>query len=353
MTLTAPLPASLPDHLADRRILPRSGLSLPAIGLGCAQLGGLYRPTDPAEADGLLAAAWDAGIRYFDTAPYYGYGRSERRLGAALCDRPRDGFMLSTKVGRLIRPNTGGARVRGVDGDGWADPPPFHPVYDYSRDGILRSVEDSLQRLGLARIDILYVHDIGRVTHGDGHAHHWQALTRGGGFRALEKLRRDGAVPAIGLGVNEWEVALEAMDEVDLDCVMLAGRYTLLEQTSLSPFLERCLAAGTRIAAAGVFNSGILAGNGKFNYADAPPETIGRVEALAAACREFDVELPAAALQFPLAHPAVASCVTGVRNARQLTTNLAWLRARVPAAFWQALKARGLLDEAAPVPVGR
>lgn len=342
---------TMTDRLTARRILPRSGLSLPVIGLGCAQLGGLYRPTDPAEADKLVAAAWDAGIRYFDTAPYYGYGRSERRLGAALCDHPRGEFVLSTKVGRLIRPNAGDARVQGVDANGWADPLPFHQVYDYSRDGILRSVEDSLQRLGLARIDILYVHDIGRVTHGEAHVQHWNALTRGGGFRALEELRRDGAVTAIGLGVNEWEVALDAMGEVDLDCTMLAGRYTLLEQTSLSPFLERCLATGTRIVAAGVFNSGILAGNGKFNYADAPPETVARVEALAAACREFDVELPAAALQFPLAHPAVASCVTGVRNAGQLATNLAWARAPIPAAFWQALKSCGLLNDAAPVPV--
>ncbi|PWC35782.1 aldo/keto reductase [Azospirillum sp. TSO35-2] len=336
--------------LTDRRILPRSGLSLPVIGLGCAQLGGLYRPTSPAEADDLVAAAWDAGIRCFDTAPYYGYGRSERRLGAALCDRPRDAFVLSTKVGRLIRPNADGARVAGVDADGWADPLPFHPVYDYSHAGILRSVEDSLQRLGLARIDILYVHDIGRVTHGDAQAQHWSALTTGGGFRALDELRRGGLVKAIGLGVNEWEVALDAMGEIDLDLTMLAGRYTLLEQTSLSPFLERCRSTGTMVAAAGVFNSGILAGNGKFNYADAPPDTVARVEALAAACRAFNVELPAAALQFPLAHPAVACCVTGVRNRAQLATNLAWFQAPIPAAFWTALKDRGLLDEAAPVP---
>lgn len=211
-------------------------------------------------------------------------------------------------------------------------------------------MEDSLQRLGLARIDILFVHDIGRVTHGDAHAHHWDALTRGGGFRALEEWRRDGAVSAIGLDVNECEVALDAMEEVDLDCTMPAGRYTLLEQTGLSPFLERCLATGTRIVAAGVFNSGILTGNGKFNDADAPPETVARVEALAAACHEFDVELPAAALQFPPAHPAAAYCVTGVRNAGQLATNLAWAQAPIPAAFRQALKSRGLPDEAAPIP---
>jgi D-threo-aldose 1-dehydrogenase len=338
--------------LDERRSLPRSGLAIPVLGLGCAQMGGLYRASSPAESEDAVACAWENGVRSFDTAPYYGYGRSERRLGAALCDRPRDEFVLSTKVGRLIRPNADGARVAGVDANGWADPVPFHQVYDYSQDGILRSVEDSLQRLGLARIDILYVHDIGRVTHGERHDHHWRQLTEGGGFRALDELRRDGRVSAVGLGVNEWEIVRDAMQEIDLDCTMLAGRYTLLEQASLSPFLESCVAAGHAIVAAGVFNSGILVGNGKFNYADAPPDMIARVEALAAACRDFNVELPAAALQFPLAHPAVASCVTGARTRAQLETNINWFRSPIPADFWQALKTRGLIDEAAPVPAG-
>ncbi len=338
--------------LDERRSLPRSGLAVPVLGLGCAQMGGLYRSSTPAESEDTVAAAWDHGIRCFDTAPYYGYGRSERRLGAALCDRPRDEFLISTKVGRLIRPNADGARATGVDANGWADPLPFHQVYDYSHDGILRSVEDSLQRLGLARIDLLYVHDIGRVTHGDRHDHHWQQLTRGGGFRALDALRRDGRVSAIGLGVNEWEVALDAMGEIDLDCTMLAGRYTLLEQTSLTPFLEACVKAGHAIVAAGVFNSGLLVGNGKFNYTDAPPEMIARVQALESVCREFDTPLPAAALQFPLAHPAVVSCVTGARTRAQLDTNVAWFQRPIPAEFWQTLTARGLIDAAAPVPAG-
>ncbi|KJV10352.1 pyridoxal 4-dehydrogenase [Elstera litoralis] len=338
--------------LTDRRPLPRTGLSLPIFGLGGAQIGGLYRASTAACSDDLIACAWENGIRYFDTAPYYGYGRSEHRMGASLCDRAREDYVLSTKVGRLIRPNAGGARAPGADTNGWAEALPFHQVYDYSYDAIMRSVEDSYQRLSIARLDILYVHDIGRVTHGEKHDHHWQQLTQGGGFRALDALRRAGIVNAIGLGVNEWEVVQDAMQEIDLDCTMLAGRYTLLEQSSLSPFLENCRKAGNAIVAAGVFNSGLLVGNGKFNYADAPPAMIARVEALTAVCQEFGVALPAAALQFPLAHPGVVSVVTGARTRGQLETNIAWFNSAIPGAFWQALTARGLIDAAAPTPAG-
>jgi D-threo-aldose 1-dehydrogenase len=338
--------------LTDRRSLPRTGLSLPVFGLGGAQIGGLYRASTAAESDDLVACAWENGVRYFDTAPYYGYGRSEHRMGSALCDLPRDEYILSTKVGRLIRPNAGGVRPTGSDANGWAEALPFHQVYDYSYDAVLRSVEDSYQRLSIARIDILYVHDIGRVTHGEKHDHHWQQLTQGGGFRALDELRRAGIVTAIGLGVNEWEVVQDAMQEIDLDYTMLAGRYTLLEQTSLSPFFEICQKAGNAIVAAGVFNSGLLVGNGKFNYADAPPAMIARVEALTKVCQDFGVALPAAALQFPLAHPGVVSVVTGARTRGQLETNIAWFNSAIPGAFWQALAERGLIDAAAPTPTG-
>ena len=338
--------------LTDRRPLPRTGLSLPVFGLGGAQIGGLYRASTAACSDDLIACAWENGIRYFDTAPYYGYGRSEHRMGAALCDRARENYVLSTKVGRLIRPNAGGARAPGADANGWAEALPFHQVYDYSYDAVMRSVEDSYQRLSIARLDILYIHDIGRLTHGDRHDHHWQQLTQGGGFRALDELRRAGIVTAIGLGVNEWEIVRDAMQEIDLDCTMLAGRYTLLEQTSLTPFLESCLKAGNAIVAAGVFNSGLLVGNGKFNYADAPPAMIARVEALTEVCQEFGVALPAAALQFPLAHPAVVSTVTGARTRSQLETNIAWFNSAIPSTFWHALAARGLIDAAAPTPAG-
>jgi D-threo-aldose 1-dehydrogenase len=257
----------------DIRTLPRSGVQLTALGLGCSQLGGLYRPISWADCAALVDAAWSAGLRYFDTAPYYGYTLSERRVGQALSARARDAFSLSTKVGRLMRPD---ASVQPGD-DGWAEPLPFRPVYDYTYDGIMRSYEDSEQRLGMARIDILYVHDIGAMTHGERHAHHWAQLTKGGGFRALEALRDGGAVRAIGLGVNEWEVVVDAMNETRLDVVLLAGRYTLLEQTALEPLLDVCVRAETAIVAGGVFNSGVLAGNGKFNYADAPAEVVEKV----------------------------------------------------------------------------
>lgn len=333
-------------HTTDLKKLPRADLQLTALGLGCSQMGGLYRSTSAREIEDVFAAAWAAGVRYFDTAPYYGYTRSEHTLGAQLANCPRSDYVVSTKVGRLLRPD---ASVSPGDG-GWANPYPFRPDYDYSYSGIMRSFEDSQQRLGLAQIDILYVHDIGRDTHGDQHPHYWQQLTQGRGFRALDELRQSGRVKAIGLGVNEWQVVMESMQEIDLDCTMLAGRYTLLEHNCLTPFMAHCLHRGNAIVVAGPFNSGILVGNNKFNYADAPPHVVARVQALADVCREFNVPLAAAALQFPLAHPAVVSCVAGVHTADQLQQNLAWLEYPIPVALWDALRTRGLLDPDAPVP---
>ncbi len=333
--------------VTDSRRLPRVDLSVPVFGLGCAQLGGLFQASTAEQAAELVQAAWAAGVRFFDTAPYYGYTLSERRLGAELAERPRDDFILSTKAGRLMQPD---ASVRPGD-DGFANPSPFRPQYDYSFDGVMRSLEDSLQRLGLARIDILFIHDIGRVTHGELHASHWRQLTQGGGFRALDQLRRDGRVRAVGLGVNEWQAVHEALQEFDLDISMLAGRYTLLEQARLSPLLDESVKRGHAIVVAGPFNSGVLAGGDTFNYGKAPPEVMLRVQALQAVCREFDVPLPAAALQFPLAHPAVVSCVAGAHSAAQLQQNIAWLQMSLPAAFWVALRKRGLVDERAPLPI--
>ena len=329
-----------------RNKLPRINLSLSALGLGCSQMGGLYRATSAQDVADVFSGAWMTGIRYFDTAPFYGYTLSEHRLGMLLAEHPRDSFVLSSKVGRLMRPDTS---VKPGDDD-WAFPYPFRPLYDYSYDGVMRSFEDSLQRLGLARIDILYVHDIGRTTHGERHEHYWSQLTTGGGFRALDELRQGGQVAAIGLGVNEWEVVHDSMQEIDLDCTMLAGRYTLLEQTCLSPLLDDCLKRGTAVVIAGVFNSGILAGNNKFNYNEAPADVVERVRALQSTCDEFAVSLPAAALQFPMAHPAVVSCVVGTRTATQLKLNLEWFEQAIPDAFWQALHDRGLVNPAAPIP---
>lgn len=331
--------------VSARRALPRRDLSLTCLGLGSAPMGGLYSPTSYAEAQVATEAAWTHGIRYFDTAPYYGYTRSERRLGVLLSDRERDSYVISTKAGRLMVPDDSVPDEE----NGWAQPLPFRPTYDYTYDGILKSFEHSQQRLGIVKIDILYIHDIGRYTHGERHEHYWNQLTAGGGFRALLELRRSGQVTAIGLGVNEAAVVQDAMQEVDLDVVMLAGRYTLLEQMSL-PLLEQCLRAGTGIVIAGPFNSGVLVGNNKFDYDDAPPDVVQRVQALKAVCDEFDVPLPAAALHFPMAHPAVVSCVTGARNAQQLRTNVAWFESVVPNELWTALRKLGLVDEAAPLP---
>jgi D-threo-aldose 1-dehydrogenase len=224
-------------------------------------------------------------------------------------------------------------------------------VFDYRHDAILRSVEDSLQRLGLARIDLLFVHDIGRVTHGERHAHHWDALTRGGGFRALETLRAEGRVGGFGLGVNESEVIRDAMGEARLDCTLLAGRHTLLEQRSLA-LMDDCARAGHAIVVGGPFNSGLLAGQAKFDYAQAPDALLARAQALREACAAFDVPLEAAALQFPLGHPAVVSVLSGMRSAEQVRQNVAWFGHPVPAALWDHLRERGLLDEAAPCPSG-
>ncbi|TNC15904.1 aldo/keto reductase [Methylobacterium terricola] len=331
-------------HPATPRTHARTGLTLTALGLGGAQMGGLYQATSLAEAAGAVRAAWSRGVRYFDTAPFYGFTRSERRLGTLLTEEKRDAYVVSTKVGRVMVPDPGVGPME----EGYADPLPFRPTFDYSHDGVLRSFEASRQRLGILDPDILYVHDIGRFTHGDRHAHHWDQLTTGGGFRALARLRAEGAVRAIGLGVNEWEIVAQAIDAADLDLCMLAGRYTLLEQTSLG-LMETCARRGIGIVVAGAFNSGLLAGQTTFNYAEAPPAIAARAQALRTACAEEGVRLEAAALQFPLLHPAALTVVTGARDAAQVEANAAWFEAPIPAGFWDRLKARGLIDEAAPV----
>lgn len=332
-------------NVADTRKLPRADVDVTLMGLGCAQMGNLYRVTSYEESAGAFKAARDAGIRYFDTAPFYGYTRSERRLGTMLTDLPRDAYVLSTKVGRVMTPD----ETVGEEEDGYVQPLPFRPVYDYSYDGIMRSFEASQQRLGILKPDILYVHDIGRMTHSDKHEHYWSQLTDGGGFRALGKLRDEGSTKAVGLGVNEWQAIKQAMDVFDIDVSMLAGRYTLLEQESL-PLMDECARRGVGIVIAGPFNSGILAGNKKFNYADAPAEMLARVEALRVACEEESVSLQAAALHFPLTHPAVVTIVSGARTAEQIQSNINWFSETIPPSFWSGLRNRGLIAEGAPLP---
>lgn len=342
--------AAVGSQVGQRRTIGRRGLQVTGLGLGTAPLGGLYRDLSDEEAFATVAAAWDAGVRYFDTAPHYGHTKAEHRLGDALRRYPRDQYVLSTKVGRRFVP-----RTTPYDGsEGWQNPLPFQAIYDYTHDGILRAFEDSQQRLGIAEIDILLIHDLEPATHGDKYASYWKQLTDGGGFRALDDLRSAGAVKAVGLGVNQAAPILDALANFDIDCALLAGRYTLLEQATLNDLLPACEARGVSILLGGAFNSGILAqgveGDLKFNYGAAPPEVIERVARLEAVCRKHDVPLAAAALQFPRAHPAVATVLTGARSADELRENVASFERPIPAALWTALHDEGLLDPRAPVP---
>jgi len=327
---------------ATRRI-GKTALTVTTLGLGCATLGADRAGVTVEEARAIIATAWAAGVRYIDTAPYYGLGKAERCVGDAMRGVPRIDWVLSTKVGRLLRPRRGAAQP--------GDPPmPFAPVYDYSYDGIMRSFEDSLQRLGLARIDILLVHDIGARQHGSAAHPGLMRILRESGYRALAKLRDDGAVAAIGIGVNEREVLLEALEWGAWDVFLLAGRYTLLEQAPIEDLLPKCVAAGTSIVIGGPLNSGILAGRDSWNYAPAPPEIVARVRAIREVCENHGVPLPAAALQFPLAHPAVAAIIPGPRSVAEFHANLKLLRRPIPAALWPDLRRAGLLHPDAPAP---
>jgi D-threo-aldose 1-dehydrogenase len=329
----------------EKRRIGRTSLEVTVLGLGCATLGGSRIEVDREEAEAIVREAWMAGVRYIDAAPYYGFGQAERCVGDAMREVPRDEWVLSTKVGRLLHPRPAPAAA----GENH-HPMPFDPVYDYSYDGVMRSFEDSLQRLGLARIDILYVHDIGAMQHGrEAHPGLMRTL-RDSGYRALEKLRNAGAVRAIGIGVNEREVLLEAMEWGAWDAFLLAGRYTLLEQAPLEDLLPKCVKAGTSIVVGGPLNSGILAGRGTWNYEAAPPEIVGRVNAIKAVCDSRRVPLAAAALQFPLAHPAVAAIIPGPRNAAEFHANMELLRHPFPAALWADLRNTGLLHPEAPTP---
>ncbi|TDK31344.1 aldo/keto reductase [Rhizobium deserti] len=330
--------------VTDRRRLRNRDVSFTVMGLGCAQMGNLYRLTSYAESLNAFDTAWEAGIRYFDTAPLYGYTRAERRLGTMLTDKLREDYVVSTKVGRIMVPDN----TVGPEEDAYVAPLPFRPAYDYSYDGVMRSFDASRQRIGVFSPDILYVHDIGRMTHGDRHDHYWSQLTTGGGFRALGELRDAGLVKAVGLGVNEWQAVSDAMDVFDIDVAMLAGRYTLLEQESLA-LLDRCQREGVGIVVAGAFNSGILAGNRKFNYADAPADILAGVEVVETACETEGVTMQAAALVFPLLHPAVVTVVSGARNGEQLAANIAWFEQEIAASFWTRLKEKGVISADAPV----
>jgi D-threo-aldose 1-dehydrogenase len=315
---------------------------LGALSLGCAQLGNLYRAVSDEDARATVDTAWELGVRYFDTAPHYGLGLSERRLGAALTARPRDAYTLSTKVGRLLEPV---AEVDGLDDGGFVVPATHRRRFDFSRDGIRRSLSESLERLGLDRVDIVYLHDPDD---------HWDDVLATG-FPALAELRAEGVVSAVGAGMNQSAMLADLVRHADVDLLMLAGRYTLLEQDSLDDLLPLCQERGVGIVAAGVFNSGLLArpqpaSDSRYDYRDAPPDMLERARALAAACERYGTTLPAAALAFPLCHPAVVSVCVGARSAKQMEQNVELFRQPIPPDLWSELKAEGLLRQDAPVP---
>jgi D-threo-aldose 1-dehydrogenase len=332
------------------RELGNTGVAVTTLGFGGAGIGNLYRELPDADAHEAVRESFASGVRLFDTAPLYGFGLSELRLGAAL---PAKAAVVSTKVGRSLVPT--GPQDAGVGREGYFSPRPFAPVFDYRYDAVMRSHEQSLERIGVPRVDVLLCHDIGRLTHGACHPQHLREFL-GGGYRAMRELRDQGVVRAIGLGVNESEVCMELLKECEFDCILLAGRYTLLEQPALEELLPVCVQRRISILCGGPFNSGILAtGSGAgvhahYNYLPPPAAVLERVRALEALCVEHDVPLKAAALQFPLAHPAVASVVAGCVTGAQARTCAAMFTHPIPAGFWRELRERGLVDPRAPLP---
>jgi D-threo-aldose 1-dehydrogenase len=315
----------------ELRTLGRSGVEVTCLSLGTAPLGGLFRHVEDDTAIAVVKAALDAGLNYIDTAPLYGHGVAERRVGAALAAAgvERSSYVLSTKVGRLIVDNPAG------DSDGYADAPPSEAIFDFTPDGIRRSLEESLERLGLSAVDVVYIHDPDDYEE--------QALKVA--YPVLHELREQGVVKAIGTGMNQSRIPTRFVRETDIDVVLLAGRYTLLDQTGAADLLPACLERGTSIVIGGVYNSGLLADprpGATFNYAPAPPELIARAQELERVCQAHDVPLKAAAIQFPLAHPAVATVLTGARDVRELTENLAMMEYDIPDALWDDLAEVGV-----------
>lgn len=308
------------------------------MGLGTAPLAGLYRAVSNDDALSVIEGAWQANLRFFDTAPLYGYGLAERRLGRVLRDKPRSQFVLATKVGRLLR-----AGAPAEPNQAYFGTPPVNPVFDFSYDGVMRSVEESRQRLGFDKIDILHIHDPDD--------HYEGALS--GAYRALDQLRSDGVISAVSAGMNQAEMLTRFAREADFDCFLLAGRYTLLDQVALKELLPTCLQRGIAIIAAGVFNSGIL-GDPKpgahYNYQEAPSELLRRAQTLRDVCARHGVPLRAAAIQFPLGHPAVQAVVVGCRSLDQLQDSIRMFETDIPPDLWAELKAERLLPGEVPTP---
>ena len=324
----------------DKVRLGRTELAVTRMGMGGAALGGLYEEVSDASARAAVEAALALGISYFDTAPLYGHGLSERRMGEVLRGRTRNEFVLSTKVGRLLVP----APPSEIKSIWFKNPAPFEPVFDFSYDAVMRCVEESLRNLGLDRIDILFIHDPDD--------HYEQAIR--GAYPALQKLRSEGAVTAIGAGMNQPEMPARFAREGDFDCFLLAGRYTLIDHSGLAELLPLCMLKNISIVIGGPYNSGILAGGAisesKFDYKNAPADVLEKVRRVEQVCAHHSVPLKAAALQFPLAHPAVASVIPGARSAAEVEESFRLMTAPIPADFWSELKAEQLLPPEAPVP---
>jgi D-threo-aldose 1-dehydrogenase len=335
----------------ELRRVGRTDVEVTRLGFGGASIGGLYRPVPFDDAVATVERAWDLGIRHFDTAPLYGYGASERRVGSALAGRPRDTFVLSTKVGRLVM--SGNAIPPGADVDrqvfdgrengAYTDLDDRRIVFDYSADGVRRSLDESLGRLGLDRIDIALIHDPDE---------HWAAAI-GEAFPALARLRDEGVVRAIGVGMNQAPMLARFAREGDFDVFLLANRYTLLDQEALDEVLPLCVERGIGVMIGGVMNSGVLADprpGSRFDYATAPAPILDRARRLAEVCARHDVALKAAAVQFPLGHPAVVSVIAGVRSIEHLDEYQDLLRTPIPVALWDDLRAEALIPADAPTP---
>lgn len=335
----------------DRRAIGRTGLFASAMGFGGASLARI--PGDRANETALatMRAAWDAGIRYFDTAPVYGLTLSEHRIGSGLWSQPRDEFVLSTKVGRLMRPRQTIPEVSAF----YSNPLPFAAEYDYSYDGVMRSFEDSLQRLGLNRVDLLLVHDLTDRHHPNAAdlARREVELFEGGGYKALAALREQNVVSGIGAGLNSWRQCERLAERGDFDVFLLAGHYTLLDQDALLRFLPMCEQRNIAVVLGGVYNTGILVtginGDPQYDYKPASEEIKSRVRAIDAVCREFGVPMAAAALQFPLHHPAIATVIPGMSSPTEVSSNVAYLQTVVPRELYDALKQNGLLVAHCPI----
>jgi D-threo-aldose 1-dehydrogenase len=347
-------PAGSQQDQGRRMFLSGSGARIEFVELGCgtAPLGNLYRPLDEETAQGALQAAWSAGCRYYDTAPLYGLGLSETRLNHFLRGKQRDDYVLSTKVGRLLQVCPPESRT-GIGK--FFDTPSRREIYDYSYDGVMRSVEASLERLGIDRIDVLLAHDVDIFTHGSKAASDARiAELMQGGYRAMLDLRQSGVVKAIGAGVNEWQVCQSLAEQGDFDLFLLAGRYTLLEQDALDTFLPLCERRGIGVILGGPYNSGILATGARpgafYNYDPAPQPILDRVARIEAVCKAHGVRLIEAALRFPLNHPSVVSVIPGAQTAAEVLRNAEIMSAAIPASLWTALKAEGLLRPDAPTP---